>query len=252
MRQHIVAGNWKMNKTLPEGIQLVKDIQTILCEEQPQCQVIIAPPFIHLSSLGAFTDSKLIALSAQDVAQHNKGAYTGDVSAEMVASAGASHTIIGHSERRAYHGETHEILLEKVRQALLHRLTPIFCVGEQLEDRNSNKHFDVVQEQLEKGLFALSSEEFTGIILAYEPVWAIGTGKTATPQEANEMHKFIRNMVEKKYGSDIANNTSILYGGSCNPSNAETLFNESDIDGGLIGGASLDAEKFISIIRAFK
>lgn len=252
MRKHIVAGNWKMNKTLPEGILLAKDLQTILSECKPSCKVILAPPYIHLAALASFLDNELIGLSAQDVSDQISGAYTGDVSAKMVASTGAQYTIIGHSERRAYYHEGGKVLAEKVRLALAAGLIPIFCVGELYEDREAGREYEVVGKQLEEALFELSEESFRGIIIAYEPVWAIGTGKTATPEIANEMHKHIRAMLAEKYGQEVANKTSILYGGSCNAANAEELFAMSDIDGGLIGGASLAIDKFLPIIEGFK
>ncbi|KXB32890.1 triose-phosphate isomerase [Bacteroidales bacterium KA00251] len=250
MRQKIVAGNWKMNKTLSEGIALAKDLQQVLLENRPSCRVILATPYIHLASLADFLKQDLIGLAAQNVANHQEGAYTGEVSAKMIASVGCQYTLVGHSERRSYYHETGEILREKVEIALENGLTPIFCVGEQLEDREAGRQNEVISKQLQEALFGLKSEQFKNIILAYEPVWAIGTGKTATPEEANAMHQHIRSEVSRCYGETIANETSILYGGSCNASNAKELFAMSDIDGGLIGGASLAVEKFLPIIEA--
>lgn len=252
MRQKIVAGNWKMNKTLPEGIELVKQLQTALEQNKPNCRVIVAAPYIHLASIYSIVDTNLIGIASQNIADHTSGAYTGEVSASMVKSIGCDYCIIGHSERRAYYNETGEVLAEKIRLALEENLTPIFCVGESLNDREANNQNSVVSKQLQEALFSLSAEKFKGIILAYEPVWAIGTGKTATPEQANDMHKHIRKEIETKFGNEIAEATSILYGGSCNGSNAPLLFAMSDIDGGLIGGASLASEKFMPIIEAFK
>ncbi len=251
MRKNIVAGNWKMNKTLNEGIELAKELNSILSENKPNCDVVIGTPFIHLAEVAKIVDKNIIGVSAQNCADKASGAYTGEVSAAMVKSTGADYVILGHSERRAYYGETDEILKDKVNLALENDLTPIFCIGEVLEEREAEKHFDVVKSQIEKGLFHLSSGEFEKIVLAYEPVWAIGTGKTASPDQAQEMHAFIRKTLAEKYGAEIADNTSILYGGSCKPSNAKELFVNPDVDGGLIGGASLKAEDFHGIVIAF-
>ena len=251
MRKNIVAGNWKMNKTLNEGIELAKELNSILSENKPNCDVVIGTPFIHLTEVTKIVDKSIIGVSAQNCADKASGAYTGEVSAAMVKSTGADYVILGHSERRAYYGETDETLKDKVNLALENELTPIFCIGEVLEEREAEKHFDVVKSQIEKGLFHLTTDEFSKIVLAYEPVWAIGTGKTATPGQAQEMHAFIRNTLAEKYGAEVADNTSILYGGSCKPSNAKELFSNPDVDGGLIGGASLKAEDFHGIIIAF-
>ena len=251
MRKNIVAGNWKMNKTLNEGIELAKELNAILSENKPNCDVVIGTPFIHLAEVSKIVDKDIIGVSAQNCADKASGAYTGEVSASMVKSTGADYVILGHSERRAYYGETDEILKNKVDLALENELTPIFCIGEVLEEREAEKHFDVVKTQIENGLFHLSADEFSKIVLAYEPVWAIGTGKTATPEQAQEMHAFIRKTLAGKYGQEVADNTSILYGGSCKPSNAKELFSNPDVDGGLIGGASLKAEDFHGIIVAF-
>ncbi|NPA37273.1 MAG: triose-phosphate isomerase [Chlorobi bacterium] len=251
MRKNIVAGNWKMNKTLQEGIDLAKELNSILSKNKPNCEVVIATPFIHLTEVAKIVDNNIIGVSAQNCADKASGAYTGEVSAAMVKSTGADYVILGHSERRAYYGETDEILKEKVNLALENNLTPIFCIGEVLEEREAEKHFDVVKSQIENALFHLSSDDFSKLVLAYEPVWAIGTGKTATPDQAQEMHAFIRKTLADKYGQEVADNTSILYGGSCKPSNAKELFVNPDVDGGLIGGASLKAEDFHGIITAF-
>ena len=251
MRKNIVAGNWKMNTNLQEGIALAKDVNEALKNVSPKCDVIIGVPFTHLASINAVIDSSKLRLSAENCADKKSGAYTGEVSASMVASTGATYVILGHSERRQYYGETSEILKEKVNLALDNNLTPIFCIGEVLEERENDTHFDVVKSQIEEALFELSAEDFGKIILAYEPVWAIGTGKTATDDQAEEMHAFIRSVIAAKYGETIAEETSILYGGSCKPSNAAQLFAKPNVDGGLIGGASLKAEDFMGIVNAF-
>ncbi len=251
MRKNIVAGNWKMNKTLQEGLTLAKGIEAALAGKKVNCDVIIGTPFIHLASVAQAIDTAKIGVAAENCADKASGAYTGEVSAAMVASTGAKYVILGHSERRAYYHETPEILKEKVLLALANNLTPIFCIGEVLEEREAGKHFDVVKAQIEGSLFNLPAEEFGKIILAYEPVWAIGTGKTATAAQAQEMHAFIRQTLAGKYGKEVAENCSILYGGSCKPSNAKELFANPDVDGGLIGGAALEVESFMGIIEAF-
>lgn len=251
MRKKIVAGNWKMNNNLQEGLALAKALNEALENKTVNCDVVIGTPFIHLASVADAVDTSKIGVAAQNCADKESGAYTGEVSAAMVASTGAKYVILGHSERRAYYHETSKILKEKVLLALANQLTPIFCIGEVLEERESNKHFEVVKSQIEDALFELSAEDFSKIVLAYEPVWAIGTGKTASAAQAQEMHAFIRKTLTDKYGSEIAENTSILYGGSCNASNAKELFSNPDVDGGLIGGASLGVDKFMPIIEAF-
>lgn len=251
MRKKIVAGNWKMNTTLEEGVGLAKDVNEALSKVTPKCDVIIAVPFTHLASINAVINPTKLGLGAENCADHKSGAYTGEVSAAMVASTGATYVILGHSERRQYYGETSEILKEKVNLALANQLTPIFCIGEVLEERENGSYLDVVKKQIEDALFDLSAEDFSKLILAYEPVWAIGTGKTATDEQAQEMHAHIRSVIASKYGKEIADNTSILYGGSCKPSNAPQLFAKPDVDGGLIGGASLDAASFMGIVNAF-
>ncbi len=251
MRKNIVAGNWKMNTTLQEGVQLAKEVNESLKSFKANCGVVIAVPFTHLASINDVIDKNLLGLGAENCANKVSGAFTGEVSAAMVASTGANYVILGHSERRQYYGETSETLKEKVALALENGLTPIFCIGEVLEEREANVHFDVVKRQVEEALFELSAEDFSKLVLAYEPVWAIGTGKTATDDQAEEMHAFIRNTIAKKYGKEIADNTTILYGGSCKPSNAAQLFAKPNVDGGLIGGASLKSESFIDIVKAF-
>ncbi|MDE6125347.1 MAG: triose-phosphate isomerase [Muribaculaceae bacterium] len=251
MRKNIVAGNWKMNTTLAEGVGLAKDVNEALKNAADvKCDVVICVPFTHLASVAAVIDEKL-GLGAENCADHVKGAYTGEVSAPMVASTGAKYVILGHSERRQYYGETSEILKEKVNLALAENLTPIFCIGEVLEERENGSFLDVVTKQIQEALFDLSAEDFGKLVLAYEPVWAIGTGKTATAEQAQEMHAHIRGVIAEKYGKEVAENCSILYGGSCKPSNAKELFAKTDVDGGLIGGAALDAASFMGIVTAF-
>lgn len=251
MRKKIVAGNWKMNTTLQEGVALAKEVNEALKNANPNCDVVIAVPFTHLASINAVIDTDKLGLGAENCADHKSGAYTGEVSAPMVASTGATYVILGHSERRQYYGETSETLKEKVALAFESNLTPIFCIGEVLEERENGTYHDVVKKQIEDALFHLSAEDFGKIILAYEPVWAIGTGKTATDEQAEDMHAYIRSVIADRYGKEVADNTSILYGGSCKPSNAPQLFAKPDVDGGLIGGASLDAASFMGIVNAF-
>jgi triosephosphate isomerase len=252
MRKKIVAGNWKMNNTLREGLELASKIDALLkVKEEKQADVILAPPFIHLSDIVKVIDPLNISLAAQNCATEEKGAFTGEISAGMIASTGATHVILGHSERRAYYGEDDLIINKKVNIALQNNLYPIFCCGEILSQREEGNHFDVISKQLGNALFNLDETEFARIIIAYEPVWAIGTGVTATSEQAQEMHQFIRELVNRKYGSSISQDLTILYGGSCKPSNAAELFNNPDVDGGLIGGASLVPEDFIAIIYSF-
>jgi triosephosphate isomerase len=251
MRQKIVAGNWKMNKNLQDGIELTKELNAALKKNQPNCRVVIGTPFIHLSDACKITDQDVLGIAAQNCADHESGAYTGEISAEMVKSTGARFVILGHSERRAYYGETSATLKTKTDLALKNSLTPIFCIGEVLEEREAGNHFEVVASQIKESLFHLSAEDFAKIVLAYEPVWAIGTGKTASPEQAQEIHAFIRKTVADKFGKELADGISILYGGSCKPSNAAELFANPDVDGGLIGGAALKAEDFMGIIAAF-
>jgi triosephosphate isomerase len=251
MRKNIVAGNWKLNTTLPEGLALAEGLIEALEGKKINCDVVIGTPFTHLASIAAAIDTSIVGVAAQNCADKEKGAYTGEVSAAMIASTGANYVIIGHSERRSYYHETSAILKDKVKLALANNLTPIFCIGEVLDERNANKHFDVVFEQINDSLFDLSAEDFGKLVLAYEPVWAIGTGVTATAAQAQEMHAYIRQTIAGKYGEEVANDTSILYGGSCNAENAKELFANPDVDGGLIGGASLGVSKFMPIIEAF-
>lgn len=250
MRKNIVAGNWKMNTTLDEGVELANDVNALLREKKANCEVIVCVPFTHLTSVNAVLEPELVKLGAENCSEHAKGAYTGEVSAAMVKSTGAQYVILGHSERRQYFAENNQQLLAKAKIALENGLAPIFCVGEVLEQRENGSFNEVVKEQVE-ALFSLSAEEFAKVVIAYEPVWAIGTGKTATADQAQDMHAHIRQVIAAKYGAELADNTSILYGGSCKPSNAKELFAKPDVDGGLIGGASLKAADFLGIIEAF-
>ncbi len=252
MRKKIVAGNWKMNMNLQDGVALAKEINEAMVQDKPNCEVIICTPFIHLASVAQVLNPEAVSLGAENCADKEKGAYTGEVSAEMVKSTGAQYVILGHSERRQYYGETAEILKEKVLLALKNGLKVIFCCGETLEEREAEKQNEVVKAELDGSVFNLSAEEWKNIILAYEPIWAIGTGKTATSDQAEEMLAYIRSIVAEKYGQEVADNTSILYGGSCKPSNAAELFAKPNIDGGLIGGASLKTADFKGIIDAWK
>lgn len=252
MRRKIVAGNWKMNMNLQDGIALAKELNDTLTAEKPNCGVVICTPFIHLASIAQFLNQDVVALGAENCADKVKGAYTGEVSAEMVKSTGAQYVIIGHSERRGYYNETPEILREKVLLALENGLKVIFCIGESLEEREANKQNEVVKAELEGSVFNLSEEDFRKVIIAYEPIWAIGTGKTATSDQAEEIHAYIRSIIAERYGKEVAEDTTILYGGSCKASNAPELFAKPDIDGGLIGGASLKAADFKGIIDAWK
>ena len=249
MRKKIVAGNWKMNKNLQEGIALVKELKEVV--KNPKCDVVICTPFIHLATVAEMLKGTPIQLGAENCADKASGAYTGEVSAEMVKSTGAQYVILGHSERRQYYGETGEILKEKVQLALQNGLKVLYCIGESLEEREANKQNEVVKKELEESVFNLSADEFAKIVIAYEPIWAIGTGKTATAEQAEEIHAYIRQCVAEKYGAQVADDTTILYGGSCKASNAPELFSKPDIDGGLIGGASLKAADFNGIIEAW-
>lgn len=251
MRNKIVAGNWKMNMTFREGIELANEINNLVSKSSNRSvKVILGPPFIHLAEVQKIADAEFISIAAQNCASEPGGAYTGEISAEMIQSTGAKYVIIGHSERRAYFGEDDRLLNKKVKLAMAKNLIPIFCCGERLEEREKGIHFDVVKNQLDKALFDLEESEFKKIVIAYEPVWAIGTGVNATPDQAQEMHRFIRNLIAEQYGNEIAESISILYGGSCKPSNAKELFANPDVDGGLIGGASLKADDFLAIINA--
>lgn len=248
MRKKIVAGNWKMNTLLKDGIELANAVEKLEKEKTSDALAIIAPPFTHLSKVRELIVN--VKLSAQDCASEASGAYTGEISPEMLLSTGVEYVILGHSERRSYFHEDNPLLNKKVKLALSKGLKPIFCCGEVLEEREAGKLFDVVREQLEVGLKDLTTEEIGQVVIAYEPVWAIGTGVVATPDQAQEMHKFIRDLLVDLFDDKVAESMSILYGGSCKPSNADELFANPDVDGGLIGGASLKAEDFIAIVNA--
>jgi triosephosphate isomerase len=250
MRRKIVAGNWKMNTLPAEGLELARAIVAKRRETGPSVELIVCPPFTHLSEVVKATRGEGVAVGAQNCAAEEKGAYTGEVSAAMLAALGVEYVILGHSERREYYGETSDTLNRKLAMAYANRLVPIYCVGEKLEERESGRHFDVVGAQLREVVYNLSPEQFSSLIVAYEPVWAIGTGKTATSEQAQEMHAYIRRTLAEKFGA-AAEHTPILYGGSCKPSNAQELFAKPDVDGGLIGGAALEADSFIGIGKSF-
>ncbi|MDD6150778.1 MAG: triose-phosphate isomerase [Bacteroidales bacterium] len=251
MRKKIVAGNWKMNTTVPEGVSLAREVVAKAGEVPSDVKLIVAVPATHLVSVAAVLEGSAVELSAENCADHEKGAYTGEISAAMIASTGATYTILGHSERRQYYGETDEKLVEKARIAFANSLKVILCVGENLEEREAGKHFEVCESQIENVLFKFSAEQMKDFVIAYEPVWAIGTGKTATAAQAEEIHAFIRKTIAGRFGAEIAADMTILYGGSCKPSNAPELFAQEDIDGGLIGGAALKADDFIGIAKSF-
>jgi len=252
MRKQIVAGNWKMNKDIQESIQLanevVANVQDLILNNT---RVIVTPTFVNLTEVIRVTDGSVVEVAAQNMHQAKSGAFTGEISAEMLTSIGLKTVILGHSERREYFGETDAILAEKVNAALENSLEVIFCFGEVLEDRKSGNHFNVVESQIKNGLFHLEASAWKNIVLAYEPVWAIGTGETASPEQAQEMHAFIRKIVADKYTTEVAENVSILYGGSVKPSNAKEIFSKEDVDGGLIGGAALNAEDFTALVKSF-
>lgn len=249
MRLNIVAGNWKMNKNAEQ----TEDLLNALIDKLPQdkaVEIIVAPTFINLASAVEHLQFTNIGVAAQNMHQDESGAFTGEISADMLKSIGVNTVILGHSERRAIFHETDAIIAAKVDKALQHHMRVIFCFGEELKDRQNNQHFNVVENQLRDGLFHLDKSAWESIVLAYEPVWAIGTGETASPEQAQEMHEFIRETIRKAYGSDIANDVSILYGGSVKPDNAKEIFSKADVDGGLIGGAALKAEDFAAIVNA--
>jgi len=250
MRKQIVAGNWKMNTTLSGGIELAEEINRLV-KNPNNVTVILAPPFIHLSEIFKTINKNRIFLAAQNCSTEPNGAFTGEISAEMIKSAGAKYVIIGHSERREYYFETDETLFSKINMTLNNDLVPIFCCGEKLDEREKNIHFNLIKQQINNVLFKFPKNVFSGIIIAYEPVWAIGTGKTATSDQAQEMHFYIRKLISEFYDEETADNTSILYGGSCKPANAKEIFAKPDVDGGLIGGASLKAQDFFDIISSF-
>ncbi|WP_128547406.1 triose-phosphate isomerase [Larkinella soli] len=252
MRRKIVAGNWKMNKTLDEAVALVSEVVNMVKDEVTgDVQVVLCPPFVYLTTIRQYLQGQSrVALGAQNCHEKASGAYTGDIAAPMLQSIGVQYVILGHSERRQYAGETNAQLAEKVNIALAHGLTPIFCCGESLEQRQAEIHFDFVRTQLTESLFHLSPEQFADIVIAYEPIWAIGTGLTASSEQAQEMHALLREHIAGKYGAEVADNTSLLYGGSANEKNAAELFACPDVDGGLIGGASLKSREFTNVVKA--
>lgn len=253
MRKRIVAGNWKMNKTFTEAENLLFDIADNLNESRPEnVEVIVCPPSLYLELASDIAQQNNFQCGAQNMSQFDQGAYTGELSAEMIKSAGVKYVILGHSERRFYFGENDDIIALKVVKALKNDLIPIYCCGEVLLEREANTHFEVVNKQITKGICHLSIDEISRVVIAYEPVWAIGTGKTASPAQAQEMHAYIREIITNHYGKEAGDHISILYGGSCNPGNAAELFAQPDVDGGLIGGASLKADDFIKIINSFQ
>ncbi len=253
MRKHIVAGNWKMNLSFSEADELLDSLMSKLEEQTPDrdTEVIVCPPFPYLEMASDYANDSYFKVGAQNVSDRDNGAFTGEVSASMLESMELDCCIVGHSERRAYYGETDELVAAKVNQLLKHGLQPIVCCGEVLEEREAGRQLEVVKTQVEKGLFHLSADEIQKVVIAYEPVWAIGTGKTASAEQAQEMHHHIRTLLAAKYGQAVADEVSILYGGSCKPSNAKELFACPDVDGGLIGGASLKADDFAAIVHSF-
>ncbi|MEJ8590312.1 triose-phosphate isomerase [Riemerella anatipestifer] len=251
MRKNIVAGNWKMNKDFSEAKELMQQLSNYTSTHTPNCKVMIAPPALYLTTAKDIFKNKEVEVYAQDISEHESGAYTGEISAAMIASVNLDGSIIAHSERRQYHGETDSHANRKVKTLLDKGLTPIYCNGENLEERKSGKYLEVIKNQTQTALFTLSAEEIKKVVIAYEPVWAIGTGETATAEQAQEVHAFIRNMIAEKYGKEVADEVSILYGGSVKPSNAKEIFSQPDVDGGLIGGAALNIEDFSKIIEAF-
>ncbi|THF51472.1 triose-phosphate isomerase [Flavobacterium supellecticarium] len=249
MRHSIVAGNWKMHKNAHETEDLLNDLIEKLPSDK-EVEIIVAPTFVNLSSAVQHLEFTNIGVAAQNMHQAESGAFTGEISADMLKNIGVDIVILGHSERRSYFHETDALLANKVDTALKHELRVIFCFGEELKDRQNQQHFNIVENQLKDGLFHLDAKAWENIVLAYEPVWAIGTGETATPDQAQEMHQFIRQTVEDKYGREVAENVSILYGGSVKPDNAKEIFSKPDVDGGLIGGAALKADDFAAIVNA--
>ena len=250
MRKNIVAGNWKMNTTVSEGLKLAQEINTKAETLNTETGIIIIPPFVHLSKIQETLSAK-VKIGAQNCSAKEQGAFTGEISVKMLKDINIEYCLVGHSERRQYHNEDNQLLKQKTDLLLAYDITPIYCCGENLEERENNQHFDVIKKQINESLFHLNIEQIKKIIIAYEPVWAIGTGKTATPEQAQEIHKFIRNLLTEKYNKNTADNITILYGGSCKPSNAKELFSMQDIDGGLIGGAALKSEDFIEIVKSF-
>lgn len=253
MRKQIVAGNWKMNKAFQDAEDLMFEIVDELTEKgSGDTEIIICPPAVYLEMSSDIAAENGFMVGAQNLSQYDSGAYTGEISASMLHSMGITHSILGHSERRTYFGETDKIIAEKISQAFKYGIIPIYCCGEVLAERQAGRHFEVVRKQVTEALFHLGAEAASQVIVAYEPVWAIGTGVTASPDQAQEMHAFIRSLLAEKYGKQVSEQIPILYGGSCNAQNAVELFANPDVDGGLIGGASLKAADFVSIVNSFK
>ncbi len=251
MRKLIVAGNWKMNKTFEEADELLATLASNIEDKDLKCEMVVCPPALYLEMATDFAEESKLHVGAQNASNYESGAYTGELSAAMLESIDVEYCIIGHSERRQYFGEKEEVLSEKVNKLLDHGIKPIYCCGEVKEQREDNSYFDVVRQQLKDGVFHLNESEFSNVVVAYEPVWAIGTGLTASPAQAQEMHAFIRSLIAEAYSDTVADNTTLLYGGSCNAGNAEELFSQNDVDGGLIGGASLKADDFVKIALSF-
>ncbi len=252
MRRKIVAGNWKMNKSFPDAEELIAEIADKLESMDTIHQdVILCPPYVYLEMATDIAEDSVFSVGAQNINENDNGAYTGEISGPMLNSMEVEYCIIGHSERRKYYGEDNALLAKKIDAALRNDIRPIFCCGEVLAEREAGHHFEVVKDQLDESLFHLTVEQVEKVVIAYEPVWAIGTGVNATPGQAQEIHAYIRSLIALKYGEDLASQTSILYGGSCNSSNARELFSQADVDGGLIGGASLKADEFVKIITSF-
>ncbi len=252
MRKKIIAGNWKMNKNFEEAMALTSEIVNMLKDEyKGSGETVLIPPFVYINAVSRMLEGN-ISSGAQNCSNHASGAYTGEISGDMLKTIGAKYVIIGHSERRQYFAEHNDWLAKKINAALLSKLFPIYCVGETLQERENNIHFDVLNSQISEGLFHLSNEQMKNVVIAYEPVWAIGTGKTASTEQAQEVHAFIRNLVKEKFGSDISENLTIQYGGSVKPDNAVELFSAPDIDGALVGGAALQSRTFVDIVKAMK
>lgn len=251
MRKLIVAGNWKMNKTFEEADELMATLASNIEDKDLKCEMVVCPPALYLEMATDYTEESKLHVGAQNASNYESGAYTGELSAAMLESIDVEYCIIGHSERRQYFGEKEDVLSEKVNKLLDHGIKPIYCCGEVKEQREDNSYFDVVRQQLKEGVFHLNESEFSNVVVAYEPVWAIGTGLTASPAQAQEMHAFIRSLIAEAYNDAVADNTTLLYGGSCNAGNAQELFSQNDVDGGLIGGASLKADDFVKIALSF-
>lgn len=250
MRRKIVAGNWKMNKTFEQAEELLSGLAEGLEQKTNTCEVVVCPPSLYLEMATDFAEESNFSVGAQNVSEQVSGAYTGEIAASMLKSMDVEYCIVGHSERRKYFSETDDLIAEKINRLLDQGIMPIYCCGEVLGERNSGMHFEVVKKQIQQALFHLNKDELSNVVVAYEPVWAIGTGLTATPEQAQEMHAFIRSLISEKHGSETADALVILYGGSCNATNAKELFEQQDVDGGLIGGASLKAEDFLKIVES--